>query len=632
MSDKQPTPTPSWVSTTNSPTPSGGRFNSSSSPNGTNVFRDNSQYMTTDAQVGRIVQEVLISIAAVVVLAAVYCSYRRKKRLERLRAAARPPLLPNEHVGHLYGLKRDALEDPTLEADKWTCGVCAFRNAKDRVECVLCHTTRNAFMLAMPEFNQAKDGAVAMGQLNDKQRSARQRKQWQRGLDTNNKYPIWVMTEELATPRPFYIVTKSTPPAGETKDSNMSLTLVPWTEKLELHSLVDGAPISKWWIQQSSDLTSLSFSLKYSWLLQQMAGAVEGYTKLKVYRAELFRESIQILNLIPEDQLCTMTKISLLGESGIDAGGVTREWYTLLSSAIFEPDQGLFITNKADQSLFINPNSATHHGPNHLQVYHAIGRLLGKAIVDGQVLPFQFSVPLFKALLGYPVSIEDIRYLDPVVYSSLVFVRDCNSDVAELALTFSATLDASTEVDLVPNGRAIEVTCANKAEYIERMVQYLLFDRVAPQLEKIVQGLYDVLPQELLMPFDYKELELVLCGFAEIDVADWKRSTNVTENLKDVVNWFWDIVFGLTSAERAKLLQFTTGSSRVPLQGFKGMTSYDGKLCPFSLYGIRYTRGAFPKVHSCFNRIDLPIYPTRDLLEEGIQVLLRIDDAVFSMA
>ncbi|KAF0694862.1 hypothetical protein As57867_014237, partial [Aphanomyces stellatus] len=300
--------------------------------------------------------------------------------------------------------------------------------------------------------------------------------------------------------------------------------------------------------------------------------------------------------------------------------------------AILEPKQGLFITNKTDQSFFINPNSAKDHGPNHLERYLAIGRLLGRAIVDEQVLPFQFSVPLFKALLGYPVSIEDIRYLDPVVYSSLVFVRDCTSDVAELALTFSATLDASTEVDLVPNGRAIEVTCANKAEYIERMVQYLLFDRVAPQLEKMVQGLYDVLPQELLMPFDYKELELVLCGFAEIDVADWKRSTNVSMSLSDVVDWFWDIIeHDMTSSERAKFLQFTTGSSRVPLQGFKALTSHDGKLCSFSLHAMPYTKGAFPKVHSCFNRIDLPIYPTRALLAEGLFALVHIEDLSFTM-
>ncbi|KAF0716257.1 Aste57867_2945 [Aphanomyces stellatus] len=558
---------------------------------------------------------VLVGFSLVAIVAVYYC--RKKFKLNDV------PLMPNEHVGHLRGLKRDALEDPSLEAKKWTCNICAFRNSTERPACALCCTNQMVHLLVVPEF-ATSDGVVSFDQLNNTQRSARLRNQWSRQLDDGRCCMVWKADLKTTGTDPFYVIGRP--------NENSKLRILSWKPR-SAGQTVMGERVPFWWYDQLLQLQPLGFSLKYAWLISSIAASIQSYIKMKVFRTKLFDESVQLLSRIPRDQICSMTKISLLGEKGIDAGGVTREWYSLLTNAILEPERGLFVTNKADRSLFINPNSAKDHGSNHLQVYHAIGRLLGKAIVDGQVLPFQFSVPLFKALLGYPVSIEDIRYLDPVVYSSLVFVRDCTSDVAELALTFSATLDASTEVDLVPNGRAIEVTCANKAEYIERMVQYLLFDRVAPQLEKMVQGLYDVLPQELLMPFDYKELELVLCGFAEIDVDDWKRSTNVTEDLKEVAEWFWDMVeFDMTMAEREKLLQFTTGSSRVPLQGFKALTSYDGNLCPFHLQSIPYTRGAFPRVHSCFNRIDLPVYPNRTLLREGILVLLQINDAEFTMA
>ncbi|RHY31660.1 hypothetical protein DYB32_003286 [Aphanomyces invadans] len=395
-----------------------------------------------------------------------------------------------------------------------------------------------------------------------------------------------------------------------------------------------GESTQSWWYGQLEYVRSLSFSLKFAWLVNQLTTLDSTHTKMKVYRNKIFEESIQLLVILKVDQLCSKTKITLLGESAIDAGGVTREWYTLLTDEIFSADQGLFfVSNVEDQSFFIQPNSATLNGPNHLNHFLAVGRLLGRAIIDGQVLPFHFCVPLFKMLLGYPVSMDDIRYLDPTVYSSLAYVRDCD-DVDDLALTFSVTVDeAGSEVELVVGGRDIAVTNANKAEYVDRMVQYLLFDRVAPQLQHLVQGLYDVLPQELLMPFDYKELELMLCGFSEIDVADWKRSTIVSKSLEDVVGWFWDVIeFDMTASERAKLLQFTTGSSRVPLQGFKALTSNDGRLCPFNLYGIPYTRGSFPRVHSCFNRIDLPIYPSRELLREGLFVLVTMDTAEFTIA
>ncbi|CAK4084872.1 unnamed protein product, partial [Aphanomyces euteiches] len=348
-------------------------------------------------------------------------------------------------------------------------------------------------------------------------------------------------------------------------------------------------------------------------------------------RDNIFKESLWALENLKVDQLCSRTKVTLKGEVAVDAGGVSREWYTLLTYAIFEPKRGLFIANKTDQYFFINPNSERDHGRKHLEKFHAIGRLLGRAIVDEQVLPFHFSVPLFKMILGYPISMDDIRYLDPTVHSSLEFVRD-SPDVEALTLTFSVSVDATTEVDLIPNGRDVAVTNFNKAEYVERMVRYLLFDSIAPQLQSMIQGLYEVLPPEVLMVFDYKELELVLCGFSEIDVSDWRRCTTVSRSLEMIVDWFWDIVeFEMTSVERERFLQFTTGSSRVPLQGFKGLTSHDGRLCPFSLRGVPYTKGAFPKVHSCFNRIDLPVYPTRELLREGLFALVNIESMAFTL-
>ena len=38
-----------------------------------------------------------------------------------------------------------------------------------------------------------------------------------------------------------------------------------------------------------------------------------------------------------------------------------------------------------------------------------------------------------------------------------------------------------------------------------------------------------------------------------------------------VVQWFWQIVESYSEELRARLLQFVTGSSRVPLQGFKAL-------------------------------------------------------------
>ncbi|ETW05879.1 hypothetical protein, variant [Aphanomyces invadans] len=524
---------------------------------------------------------------------------------------------------YLHGLRREDMEDIALEALKWQCAICLFHNPEDRDCCGLCDTKRGT--------------EVALVDMNTKQKCARARKQWQRRVDPLDGNIYWQQASNPVHNGPHYLIrptaTNATSPT--TNDDSNLLHL----ERLTAHSgagvAISGTVLPSWWLSQLDDLTAQSFSLKYAWLLTQIAHGYKNYSKMQVYRDKIFDESLEILMLLRPDHLCAMTRIELLGESGIDAGGVLREWYSLLTLSLFEPERGLFIpANKAEQAYFINPSSGVDHGPDHLRRFQAIGRMLGSAIVDGQVLPFHLCTPLFKALLGSPLAFEDVWHLDLNTYNSLVYIRQTDN-VADLALDFSVTLDKSHDVvDLVPNGRNIPVTRENQDEYVERMVSYLLFDRIQPQLTALVRGLYEVVPAELLMPFDHKELELLVCGHSHIDVADWRASTSVSVALKTskCIKWFWDIVeHELSDADRAKLLRFATGSSRVPLQGFKGLTSYDGKLCPFSLKAVPYSRGIFPKAHSCFNRIDLPIYPTRELLKEAVLALVNLETTEFTL-
>ncbi|RHX99723.1 hypothetical protein DYB36_003766 [Aphanomyces astaci] len=151
------------------------------------------------------------------------------------------------------------------------------------------------------------------------------------------------------------------------------------------------------------------------------------------------------------------------------------------------------------------------------------------------------------------------------------------------------------------------------AEHLDP-VRYLLFDRVETQLQAVLLGLHEIVPPELLLVFDHKEFELLLCGLTDIDMDDWKTSTVTSSNLKghDVLE-FWDVIESLTPPDQAKLLQFATGSSQDPIQGFKGLTSYDGKICYFTLKGTECTPGRYRVIHACYNRIDLPLHPTKNL-------------------
>ena len=70
---------------------------------------------------------------------------------------------------------------------------------------------------------------------------------------------------------------------------------------------------------------------------------------------------------------------------------------------------------------------------------------------------------------------------------------------------------------------------------------------------------------------------------AEIDVEDWKRNTNYTDYgpHDQVIVWFWKAVETYDNEMRARLLQFVTGTSRVPMNGFAELQGSQGlrKFC-----------------------------------------------------
>ncbi|OQR92511.1 HECT ubiquitin ligase, partial [Thraustotheca clavata] len=329
-----------------------------------------------------------------------------------------------------------------------------------------------------------------------------------------------------------------------------------------------------------------------------------------------------------------------VGESGLDAGAIQREWYVLVAQALMAEESGMFkITNRDDSTYFINPNCCalmSHMTIPYLDAFKAAGRFIGRALLDGQTLPLHLSPVLFKALLGIPYTLDDIECLDPTLYKSFRYLLE-NNHVENLTLTFSVTHEYEdgkvVEIDLVPHGADILVTDTNKHAYIERMVHYLLFERIEEPLHAMIRGFYDIIPPELVVVFDHKEFELILCGQSEIDVDDWKANTVSSSNLKNstVLEWFWEIIRAMTPSERGRLLQYATGSSRVPVQGFKGLTSYDGKICYFTLKGVPFTNGIYPISHACYNRIDLPLYPTKEHLEDALQTLLLSDPTGFNM-
>lgn len=302
--------------------------------------------------------------------------------------------------------------------------------------------------------------------------------------------------------------------------------------------------------------------------------------QLNIRRDQVFLDSYKALYYkSAEEMKYGKLNIRFNGEEGVDAGGVTREWFQVLARGMFNPDWALWQPVAADRTTF-HPNPLSWINGEHLLYFKFIGRIIGKALHEGRVLDAHFSRAVYKRLLGKEPNLKDLESMDLDYYKSLLWIleNDITDVISEDFSVIEEQFGEEKVVDLIPNGRNIPVTDENKREYVNAQVRYRLTTSVKDQLESFVRGFHDIIPAELIAIFDEQELELLISGLPEIDVDDWKANTeyhNYTANSPQVT-WFWRIVRGMSNEEKAKLLQFVTGTSKVPLNGFKDLEGMQG--------------------------------------------------------
>jgi len=187
--------------------------------------------------------------------------------------------------------------------------------------------------------------------------------------------------------------------------------------------------------------------------------------------------------------------------------------------------------------------------------------------------------------------------------------------------TFSVEDDKFGEIvihDLKPGGRDIPVTEENKKEYVDLISVWRIEKRVEEQFKAFMTGFNELIPQELINVFDERELELLIGGIGEVDVDDWSRHTDYRSYTQtdQVIQWFWAAIRSWPAEKNSRLLQFTTGTSKIPVGGFKDLQGSDGPR-RFTIEKAGDPEH-LPKAHTCFNRLDLPPYNSQQQLEDKL--------------
>lgn len=375
---------------------------------------------------------------------------------------------------------------------------------------------------------------------------------------------------------------------------------------------------------------SREFKQKYDYFRKKLKkpADIPNRFEMKLHRNNIFEESYRrIMSVKRPDVLKARLWIEFESEKGLDYGGVAREWFFLLSKEMFNPYYGLFEYSATDNyTLQINPNSGLCN-EDHLSYFTFIGRIAGLAVFHGKLLDGFFIRPFYKMMLVKQITLKDMESVDSEYYNSLKWILE--NDPTELDLRFcidEENFGQTYQVDLKPNGSEMVVTNDNKREYIDLVIQWRFVNRVQKQMNAFLEGFTELIPIDLIKIFDENELELLMCGLGDVDVNDWRQHSLYKNGYcpnHPVIQWYWKAVLLMDAEKRIRLLQFVTGTSRVPMNGFAELYGSNGpQLFTIEQWG---SPDKLPRAHTCFNRLDLPPYDSFEDLRE--KLLMAVENA-----
>jgi len=235
-------------------------------------------------------------------------------------------------------------------------------------------------------------------------------------------------------------------------------------------------------------------------------------------------------------------------------------------------------------------------------------------------------------------TVADLAEFRPGLAAGLQKLLDFEGDVeTTYCWDFVATVErygTITNVPLISNGEGTPVTNANRHEFVDAYIRYLLDTSVARQFEPFKRGFFTVCAGNALSLFRAEEIELLVRGSDEALDVDSLKAVAVYENWRHfqpphsvlprpaetvpALQWFWEIFAEASPDRQRKLLAFITGSDRIPAVGttslvlriVAGGDGWGG--------GGKEERERFPVARTCFNMLVLWRYDYREALEEKL--------------
>ena len=256
--------------------------------------------------------------------------------------------------------------------------------------------------------------------------------------------------------------------------------------------------------------------------------------------------------------------------------------------------------------------------PLDLAMFAFLGQIMGLCARSKELLSLNLPSIVWKHLVGQEILEQDVLSIDKLGLGAIEAIRSMDRVPNMSSQAFDAAFDAHFVGNgsdqqirpLKPGGERLRVTWSNRHEFAQLLLDYRLGE-FRQQCEAVRRGLCTVLPDAMLALMTWRELETMVCGRAVMDISLLKKMTVYDGCAASDLHiaFFWTVVSQrFSEAERAKLLRFVWGRSRLPLK-----PRDFGRRFKISLLRKSPPDEYFPVAHTCFFALDLPKYSSLDV-------------------
>ncbi|KZT55287.1 hypothetical protein CALCODRAFT_498890 [Calocera cornea HHB12733] len=394
--------------------------------------------------------------------------------------------------------------------------------------------------------------------------------------------------------------------------------------------------------------------------------------KLRVARKQLLESAIKIMDM-GFSKSSSILEIEFYDEVGTGLGP-TLEFYALTSKEFARRDlrmwrdadtqqRGMYVFHPT--GLFPAPfpiDSKPEMVKSKLHLFHVLGQFVGKAMLDSRIIDIHFNRIFMRMVRGeeVPASLNTLRVIDPALAKSVaqiqafadakaVVIQDTSLDddaraqaISELRVHGAALEDLALDftvpghdVELKQFGATISVTMDNVEEYLELLLEMIIGKGIARQIQAFKDGFSTSIPVRDLQTFTAEELVMMFGNSDE----DWSTET-LNEAIKAdhgftsdsrAIRYLVDIMANLDLQGRRDLLQFLTGSPKLPIGGFRGLNpllTVVRKPHEPPLAADDY----LPSVMTCVNYLKLPEYSSEVVMLKKLKVAMKEGAGTFHLS